>query len=85
MSYKILICNNASNEERLCEIDGEWGEASEYLWTEGNYGCDCNRHLFFERSKGLKPSIDDAKCGESQYSIRYAIDGDGIKHTVAGR
>lgn len=27
-------------------------EGVEYMWTEGNYACDCNRALFWSRLKG---------------------------------
>lgn len=40
-----------------------------WQWTEGNYGCDCNRALFFARARGL----DDPNhsCGDGiAYRIR---------------
>jgi hypothetical protein len=45
-----------------------WGDSDEYIWSDGNYGCDCNREIFWCRATGE----DDTGrgCGESAYSIR---------------
>jgi len=32
--------------------DKEWEDTAEYLWGSGNYHCNCNRFLFFERALG---------------------------------
>ena len=45
----------------------------EWYWTEGNYGCDCNRWLFFERAADGDPDIDDAECGEGRFEIVRAL------------
>lgn len=49
----VEIRNNATGEVRryyddYFNPDPETG--SRYIWTEGNYGCDCNRSLFFARA-----------------------------------
>ena len=39
-----------------------------YIWTEGNYSCDCNRALFHARFRGeLEP--EDPSCGEGRYEL----------------
>ena len=40
-------------------------EVAEYLYTEGNYGCDCNRSAFLARYCGVDFS-DGAECGEDE-------------------
>lgn len=36
----------------------------EYMWTEGDYSCDCNRLIFIEDA--LDVEIDDSRvCGET--------------------
>lgn len=52
----------------------EDGEFQDFLWSEGNYACDCNRTLFFYRAKGLDDP-DDEQCGEEAYSIQIICDG----------
>jgi hypothetical protein len=50
----------------------DWRDSQRYLWEDGNYSCNCNRFLFFERALGkteeeieeLDPCKDDAgDCG----------------------
>lgn len=39
-----------------------------YMWEDGNYACDCNRHLFFHRAIGEEPE-EDVPCGGSLYVV----------------
>lgn len=43
------------------------GEFSDYIWSEGNYSCDCNRQLFWNRAGGE----DDVErgCGDGAYRV----------------
>lgn len=44
----------------------DWGAPGvEYSWTDGNYGCDCNRAIFFAGDDDA-----DITCGSTAYSIR---------------
>jgi hypothetical protein len=36
------------------------------LWTEGNYSCDCNRHLFYTN---WNEDAEDVDCGEFRYTL----------------
>ncbi|MHC4370403.1 MAG: hypothetical protein ACYSW8_22560, partial [Planctomycetota bacterium] len=56
-------------------------EGSDFWWTDGNMGCDCNRHLEFERAGGEDPDLDDAVCGSDLYSVIEIIfpDGDSLR------
>jgi hypothetical protein len=82
MSYKVAIRNNETGEVRIHNDTLNWDdEACEYMWTDGNYGCDCNRHLFFERSAGREPD-EDRPCGDSKYSALYAELPDGRRITI---
>jgi hypothetical protein len=49
---------------------GCWDEGREYDWTEGNHGCDCNRHMCFQRAAGEAPSWD-FPCDGEEYSVLY--------------
>jgi hypothetical protein len=45
---------------------------SDYIWSEGNFSCDCNRHDFFERAADPDYEGDeDEPCGDERYSIEY--------------
>ena len=47
---------------------------NDYLWSEGNFACDCNRALDFSRAVG-EAEPDDPPCGETAYSIRISVGG----------
>lgn len=51
--------------------DDEEEGAHVWIWDEGNFGSDGNRHLFFERAKGNWPDADDdLPSGYGMYSVR---------------
>jgi hypothetical protein len=60
------------------ELPLEDGQPFTWLWEHGNYGCDCNRFLFWERAHGREPE-QDFECSRSapnQWSVRL-VDGAG--------
>lgn len=67
--FIVSIRRNADGVIRALEPDPEsWvGAAMDYLWTDGNLGCDCNRSLFFARAGG--EDDPDTFCGDNAYSI----------------
>lgn len=71
MGFTVHLRRNSDGLVRQIRRDGNWtGEdGHEFLWTEGNYSCDCNRHLFFARAAGDEPAWDDLECGQSAYTI----------------
>jgi hypothetical protein len=68
------------NSDGVVHADPDAGSWScdgpdDYLWEEGNFACDCNRHLFFGRAVGREPT-DHVQCGMELYSVRLtAVDG----------
>lgn len=82
MKYKVAIRNNSTKEIRIRDMgDIPWGDSSEFWWTDGNFGCDCNRELEFLRAgnEEKETSIDEVRCGEDRYSVLYAELEDGTK------
>ena len=75
--YKVAIKNNETGEVRVSTQNFEFEAHTEWAWTEGNYGCDCNRHLEFERAIGNTPDFDEAICGDDKYSVLYFEIDDG--------
>lgn len=68
-----MLKNERTGEIRLTE-NLEWvDETTEYMWTEGVYSSDGNRHLFFEWSKGNDPD----RVQESTYLAICAYLDDG--------
>lgn len=40
-----------------------------FMWTEGNYCCDCNRDIFWNWEGGKDTSDDDYDCSYGEYSV----------------
>lgn len=46
-------------------------ESVEFMWREGNYGCDCNKRLFLARECQIDPenidadNFDNMQCGDT--------------------
>lgn len=79
MKFKVMIRKNDTREVRFYEeTQYNWEDSLEYLWTEGNYGCDCNRAKFFAWADNEKPP-EETECGSILYTIPYAILEDGTK------
>jgi hypothetical protein len=53
-----------------------------YMWTEGNYACDCNRILFM----GLDdPDSDEfPPCGDTVKLLSLTLDGKDLLATTTG-
>ncbi len=84
--YKVAIRNTETNEVRVRTYDGEsdkWSKARRFLWEEGNFCCDCNRRIEFERAAGIEIDQDNLECSAEVniFTIDYVElpDGDRIE------
>ncbi len=49
----------------------EQDDMGQFMWTDGNYSCDCNRALFHARARGVtEPS--SPPCGEGRFVLSEA-------------
>lgn len=66
-NVELRIRDNTTGE--ICFIDDEAieqdGKISTWAYEEGNYSCDCNRHILFTCDTVL-----DYPCGYSKYAIQ---------------
>lgn len=54
------------------EVKDEHVDGVYFIWTDGNYGCDCNRAAFFHRDD---EEFDD-ECGDERYALlSLTVDG----------
>lgn len=67
MSYSARIVDTETGEVR--EVEAGWHDDGYFIWDEGNYGCDCNRALFFARAAGVELDMDETPCGDSRYEL----------------
>ena len=70
----IHIKNNETGEMRIYQNDDlslsrdeETGEPNTYIWEDGNFKCDCNRYLFFQRAKDEAEKDEDGPCYHEKY------------------
>lgn len=70
----VFIRDNATGEVRTMPWEDDWVDVDDYLWSEGNYACDCNRALFFARAVG--EDDPSRSCGDGAYSVRI-VSSDG--------
>ncbi len=52
----------------------------QYMFSEGNYSCDCNLELFFRRARGEDPDLDDVRCSDGRFVVdKLECDGEVIE------
>lgn len=68
---------NSTGETRRFEDerDPKYDDVVEFMWSEGNYACDCNRAAFFAEAAGeIDPHQD---CGHAAFSVLSVEDESG--------
>lgn len=50
-------------------------DTAQFCWQEGNFACDCNRHMFFEEADGRED--DDIPCSHGLYIVPALVWDDG--------
>jgi hypothetical protein len=70
---KVEIRRNADGLVRVKRKPSDFFGA--FIWSEGNFACDCNRCLFFADAAGeVEP---DHPCSDGRYSVRLTAIDDG--------
>jgi hypothetical protein len=88
--HKVSIKHNATGEIRIREYAEDWKDDEQqddyFNWTEGNFSCDCNRHLEFLRAGGGEPNEDDGQmiCGSSAYKVLHVELQNGQRIEIDG-
>ncbi len=62
MKYSFYLRNQLSDETCVCDQEYDREDGLIYLWTDGSFGCDCNRSIFFynqDESKELDCNSSD--------------------------
>lgn len=57
------------------DLTGRTHDETVYLWTDGNYSCDCNRSRIFDECEDEFRESEHA-CGESEFRVNI-YDGTG--------
>ena len=69
----LFIRNNATGEIRALAWEWPGAEVGEYVWRGGNFGCNCNRAMFFADAAG--EDEPDVECGDGAFSVRLSANG----------
>ncbi len=75
----VLIRNNETNEIVVHEDDGyfdEYGLFQDFIWSDGNYACDCNRAKFFCDANGID-RLEYSGCSDYKYSVKIIRKSNG--------
>lgn len=72
MSYKMKITDTTTGQSVITTQPGDWSEDLRFFWTDGNFGCDCNRGREFMRANGLPPG--EFACSSSTGVQRFEIE-----------
>lgn len=76
--YNAVIIDTETGGKRIIQIDFEWNESSEFWWTDGSFGCDCNRGKLFYGSEY------DSPCGISRFFVERVVLDDGREILIDG-
>lgn len=74
MTYRMRITETATGRSVEHDFPGAY---SEYHWTDGNMGCDCNRRTYFIVASTNQEwsAIDHGQCGEGAFSAEFVSGG----------
>lgn len=78
----ISITDTKSAETRVMEWDDSTWHG-DYIWSDGNFGCDCNRALFFYQAGG-EEEPEMTPCGNSRYALKITLNGEEVYSDAEG-
>jgi len=80
---KVEFTENFDVHDDTCDDWSDWISTVIFLWEDGNYSCNCNRFLFFERALGKTEAEIDrldlrGDCGSyEKYRVNFIKDETG--------
>lgn len=81
--HRFQIRDTATGETAIREYSDLSSGTSDFWWLEGNYACDCNRKMEFDRARGMSEDEIDAgsyPCngGPNRYTFDW-VEADGTR------
>jgi len=76
MGFNVCLQRTSDGALAVYHDDDAWSETADYQWGEGNLSCDCNRRLYFARTR-KEPEDWDADCSEGSYRVLWIKDDRG--------
>lgn len=85
---KILLQDTATGELALCVdtwAEGYPDDSMRFMYEEGNYSCDCNRHLFFARAVGRPEPETECSSWENRFHVlAFAVERGSERYELPG-
>lgn len=70
----IKMKNNITGQTKDIKEDLKW--IDDFVWSDGNFACDCNRDIFFNGD-----SPDDFECSNHIYTILSIHNNDELVYS----
>jgi len=70
----LMLCRETGERRWIHHWSPVWKDGSDwsdFMWSEGNYSCDCNRRNFFN---DVGAGLEDNECGEGGFIVEKIID-----------
>lgn len=72
VKINVHIKNTLTNIIRIYNTEMHLSKNEEFpdtfIWEDGNFACDCNRHSFFECAAGIEPN-ESIICSDYIYQV----------------
>lgn len=79
-TYRYQIRELATGRVAIRERDTKDGSRSSFMWLEGNFACDCNRRLEFDRAMGTVSPSDAYTCNVDANAYVFDwVELDGVR------
>lgn len=79
-----VVITEAATGQTAFVDDGPFDDVTEYMWSEGNFSCDCNRLLFFIDALGLSDT-EDSECSDGKFWVTvYDDNGKQVYNEIDG-
>lgn len=77
MHKALLKCVATGESAWTKPFPGDEPAGTEFIWTEGNYACDCNRKAFFDAAMGDPSDAIGNPCGHGAFELMEIRHVDG--------
>lgn len=81
MSYRFQLRDTQTGETAIRELDLSPTTTCDFWWLEGNYACDCNRKLEWDRARNVNGDFEDdypCNAGRNRYVFDW-VEADGVR------
>lgn len=79
-TYRYQIREVSSGRTAVRGFDSNWLGRSTFYWLKGNFACDCNRKLEFDRGLGAVGTADSYPCNVKTNAYVFDwVELDGVR------